>query len=189
MWLWSAYGSSRSFRIVDNTGTTWSSDNADKILCIFKSKFPFYRMLELKYLGLQATSAFGYLSPEKKKEVNHNSTFEVRTRYCTILFNSARGDLSVNLFFILLFQSCGGRRRLTSLRGRLFREIEMVVTSRSPQIFRFRHSANLACSCGLRICTMTRSIPSILSAMSQRTKNRIHWPESELHHSPPQFLY
>jgi len=29
--------------------------------------FLFYRMLELKYLGLQATSAFGYLSPEKKK--------------------------------------------------------------------------------------------------------------------------
>jgi len=70
----------------------------------------------------------------------------------------------------------------------------MVVTSRSRQIFRFRHSANLACSCGLLICTTTRSLPSILSGKESRMslinarKNRVHWPKSEVHHSPSQFF-
>ena len=71
----------------------------------------------------------------------------------------------------------------------------MVDTSRSCQIFRFRHSANLACSCGLLICSTTRSLPSILSAKESRMslinarKNRVHWPKSEVHHSPPRIFF
>jgi len=66
----------------------------------------------------------------------------------------------------------------------------MVVTSRSRQIFRFRHAANLACSCGLLICTTTRSILSAKNhaCHSSMHEKRVHWPESEVHHSPPQFF-
>jgi len=95
---------------------------------------------------------------------------------CASKFFKAVGErlTSLNLFFILLFVSCGGWRRLTGRRRRLFREIEMVVTSRSRQIFRFRRSANLACSRGLLICTTTRSLPSILSAKNHACHSSTH---------------
>jgi len=104
--------------------------------------------------------------------VNSTTTAE----FCASKFFKAVGEhlISLNLFFILLFVSCGGWRRLTGRRRRLFREIEMVVTSRSRQIFRFRHAANLACSCGLLICTRTRSLPSILSAKNHACHSSMH---------------
>ena len=119
-----------------------------------------------------------------------NST--TTAQLCASKFCKAVGERlkSLNLFFILLFVSCGGWRRLTGRRRRLFREIEMVVTSRSRQIFRFRRSGKPGMP--TRTFNMYYNEITAINFVSQESrmslinarKNRVHWP---VHHSPPQF--